>query len=481
MKLQDLATPQQSKQTAKVFESYFGQSIDFGRLSRSQARSMLHKVKGLINEHRRQPGFHNSEQNPAYLKLVVMEQGLTARMHETSQQMAEVAPASLQRAAGVAGQALGAGIGAALLGLPAAIIGGVALGPGGAIGGGGAAGLAGAKLGMDAGGDIGRRAADLSHDAVVNMWRRASAAFGGPEATAEFVQAHARAADAGQPSFRFGDRKYAVTMDRAQARRAMNDLAKMQQGMSESQPPGAAPGQTQPGQNQPPQDPNATAAGVRKIASATGQTGQAAVLGKAIDAAVAGQALNPTQRSAMATQMGGIQKALADPVMAQRLQQTLKTATATENRKIRGRRLREASEVQQAQVVLAAQDMVDKMQKMLEEVSAMQFKDLPALVDSIKNEVGQQQANQFNADATAALSGLMQNLQASKQQMDAALGVVTGQAAAPVADMGAAPELGAVGDELGAMGSELDAAAADAGDEVEQPAGTAPDLGRGRR
>lgn len=479
MKLQDLATPQQSKQTAKVFESYFGQSIDFGRLSGSQARSMLHKVKGLINEHRRQPGFHNSEQNPAYLKLVVMEQGLTARMRES--QLDEVASQSAQDTGRAVGEILGAGIGFALGALPGAVIGGLALGPGGAIGGGLGTGLPAAMAGTTAGGMLGRRATNFTHDALVNMWRKASAKLGGPEATAEFIRAHAQAADMGQPSFRFGERKYAVTMDRAQARKAMNDLAKMQQGMSESQPPGASPGQAQPGQNQPTQDPNATAAGVRRIASATGQSSQAAVLGKAIDAAVAGQALNPTQRSAMATQMGGIQKALADPVMAQRLQQTLKTATATENRKIRGRRLREASEVQQAQVVLAAQDMVDKMQKMLEEVSAMQFKDLPALVDSIKNEVGQQQANQFNADATAALSGLMQNLQASKQQMDAALGVVTGQAAAPVADMGAAPELGAVGDELGAMGSELDAAAADAGDEVEQPAGTAPDLGRGRR
>jgi hypothetical protein len=45
------------------------------------------------------------------------------------------------------------------------------------------------------------------------------------------------------------------------------------------------------------------------------------------------------------------------------------------------RRLREASEVQQAQVVLASQDMVDQVQKMSEQISAMQFKDLPALVD----------------------------------------------------------------------------------------------------
>jgi hypothetical protein len=149
--------------------------------------------------------------------------------------------------------------------------------------------------------------------------------------------------------------------------------------------------------------------------------------------------------------------------------------------------LQEASEVQQAQVVLAAQDMVDRMQKMLEEVSAMQFKDLPALVDSIKNEVGQQQANQFNADATAALTGLMQNLQGSKQQLDAALGVVTGQEMA-VPGMDAAADLGAAGAELGAADADLDAAdvAADsipaADDDLEQDAtASAADLGRGRR
>jgi len=154
--------------------------------------------------------------------------------------------------------------------------------------------------------------------------------------------------------------------------------------------------------------------------------------------------------------------------------------------------LREASEVQQAQVVLAAQDMVDKMQKMLEEITALQFKDLPALVDSIKNEVGAQQATQFNADATAALSGLVQNLQGGKQQMEAALGVVTGEGAAPIdagmgADLGAGNEMGAAAD-LGAAGADLEAGVDDleagaevAADDLEAPAGAAADLGRGRR
>ena len=81
-------------------------------------------------------------------------------------------------------------------------------------------------------------------------------------------------------------------------------------------------------------------------------------------------------------------------------------------------------EVQQAQVVLAAQDMVDSMQGMIEDATEMQYKELPALVGSIRDQVGQDQANQFNTDATAALSGLVQSLQTAKQQMDQALGVV---------------------------------------------------------
>ena len=141
-------------------------------------------------------------------------------------------------------------------------------------------------------------------------------------------------------------------------------------------------------------------------------------------------------------------------------------------------------------MVLAAQDMVDKMQGMLEDVTELQFKELPALVDSIKNQVGIEQAQQFNTDATAALAGLVQNLQGAKQQLDAALNVVTGTAAPAVgvdaaanaamagAEMGAA---GAMGAEMGAeaeadLGTDAAAAAAELGAE---PTGAA--LGRAKR
>ena len=189
----------------------------------------------------------------------------------------------------------------------------------------------------------------------------------------------------------------------------------------------------------------------------------------AIKKSAAGQTLNPEE-----------QKLVAGAAMM-----------AAESRLRRAMKRLNESEVQQAQVVLAAQDMVDKMQGMLEDVTELQFKELPALVDSIKNQVGMEQAQQFNTDATAALSGLVGNLQGAKQQLDAALNVVTGQAAPGGAIPGAADaamagaDIGAAGadmaaaDELGADAG-LDAAAADAGADMgaETPAAT---LGRARR
>ena len=102
-----------------------------------------------------------------------------------------------------------------------------------------------------------------------------------------------------------------------------------------------------------------------------------------------------------------------------------------------GRRLTE-SEVQQAQVVLAAQDIIDSIQKMIEDMTAVQFKELPALVDSIRNQVGTAEADQYNSAATAALGGLLQNLQGAKQQLEQAQGILTGQGAPVDTSMGAA-------------------------------------------
>jgi hypothetical protein len=200
------------------------------------------------------------------------------------------------------------------------------------------------------------------------------------------------------------------------------------------------------------------------VAPATGQ----APAGQTPQQAAALQAQQQVQkRKQIQDQMRELDK------QKQELQKQLAMA---ESRHSLRRKLKE-SEVQQAQVVLASQDMVDQVQKMIEQVTSMQFKDLPALVDSIKNEVGVDQAQQFNADATAALAGLTQNLQGSKGQLETALGVVTGQApAVPGAD--ATPDMGAVAPEPDA--EELPVPEIEP-EEDEEVSDLEVSLGRGRR
>ena len=282
MKLQELAPANPTKQAAKVFESHFGQRVSFEGVSSKQAQQMLKRVRAVIAEHRRTPDFHSSERDPAYLKLIILEQALA------------------QQATNTAG-------------------------------------------------------------AVATDPKKMAAA---------------------------------MTLQRQQKQREIDDSIKMKQ------------------------------------------------------------------------------KELAD---LQKQKGMMETSDRLK------RRLKEASEIQQAQVVLASQDMVDQVQKMSEQVSAMQFKDLPALVDNIKNEVGVDQAMQFNTDATAALAGLLQNLQGAKTQLEGALGVVTGQAPqVPGTDMGADALGGEAPAELPAPGEEeIDVTDVDIEEPEEEPETVG--LGRERR
>ena len=104
------------------------------------------------------------------------------------------------------------------------------------------------------------------------------------------------------------------------------------------------------------------------------------------------------------------------------------------------RRLREENELQKSQTILAMQDMVDRIQKMTEDVSEMQFKDLPAIVQTLKNEGNQDQATQLQTSTSAALTQLLHSLQEGKTQMEQSQGILTGQASQiPGMDAGAAP------------------------------------------
>ena len=86
----------------------------------------------------------------------------------------------------------------------------------------------------------------------------------------------------------------------------------------------------------------------------------------------------------------------------------------------------ENEEVNRSQVILAAQDMVDSIQKMLEEVSDMLVKEMPALVDSVQTEIGVNEAQAFDQTAGQALAELNQCLVSVKGQLDQALSGITG-------------------------------------------------------
>lgn len=305
MKLHELDALNKQDKVERVLEARLGHAVDFQKLNLRESQGMLKRVRGLISEHRASADFHSSERDPAYLKLVMLEQGLKGRIRE---------------AAVMPGQA---------------------------------------------------------------------------PATGAAPTAPAVPPKPGQPA--------AAPVD-------MKD-PKVQAAMKKSQ---------------------------------------------------AGQTLNPDEQK------------LVGAVAAASMQKESVTAR---------RRLRE-SEIQQAQVVLAAQDMVDQIQKMLEQISAMQFKDLPALTDSIKNDMGVEQATAYQSAAAAALTQLLQSVQQGKTALEGAQGTLTGQAPAvpgeePAADMGAGvpPEGDMGGDELN---PDTDLNPFDDEGAEEEPGGPA-DLGRERR
>jgi hypothetical protein len=109
----------------------------------------------------------------------------------------------------------------------------------------------------------------------------------------------------------------------------------------------------------------------------------------------------------------------------------------------------ENEEVQKSQVILAAQDMIDTVQKMIEQISKMNAEELPAVVTGIQNEIGTSEAEQFQQSAGGALTQLQQSLTEAKTNLSSSLGVITGEGAAmPGEELGGEPESD-LGSDLG--------------------------------
>lgn len=118
----------------------------------------------------------------------------------------------------------------------------------------------------------------------------------------------------------------------------------------------------------------------------------------------------------------------------------------------------ENEEVDKSEVILAAQDMVDVVQKMYEDVNDMLVKELPALVDSIESEIGVNESSQFDETVTQSLTNLNSALQEAHSTLKKALGGLTGQggmdAFSGEDDMGGEEDLDIDMDD--GMGDEMD-------------------------
>jgi hypothetical protein len=94
------------------------------------------------------------------------------------------------------------------------------------------------------------------------------------------------------------------------------------------------------------------------------------------------------------------------------------------------------SEMGQAQAILAAKDMVDSIQDMLEEVSKMQNEQMPALLDTIRDQIGMEQADAFKASVEPLLANMVQQLGSARSTADDAARALAGEQVAQPMDMG---------------------------------------------
>lgn len=302
MKLFDLDSPQ-TKQSKKVLESYFGNNIDFAAMKPQAASDMLTKVRGLIYEHRTTKSVVQSEKDTTYMKLIVMERGLNARLREAS--------ITLEPQTG---------------------------------------------------------ATQIKNDGDI----------------------------------------IGSTNDQSTAMQFKKDVED---------------GKITLGEEDLIKEAEDWIAGATKNKGAFSRQAKAAGMSTS---AFANKVLaNKDDFNAKTEKRANLAKTLSkfEGKAGKVLNQIAEGATL----KMSGRVLSE-SEVQQAQVVLAAQDMVDRMQKMLEDVTSMQFKDLPALAGSIQTTIGTNEAQAFNDAAGQSLAVLVDAIQASKVEMETAQGTLTGVA-----------------------------------------------------
>ena len=143
-------------------------------------------------------------------------------------------------------------------------------------------------------------------------------------------------------------------------------------------------------------------------------------------------------------------------------------------------------EVQQASAIVTAKTMVDRVSRWIEELSSMENDTLLQLGDSIRDEMGQEQAKGFISSVAPAIQQALENLKSTRETMATGVRQLTGE------EQGAEMLGSEPGDEMDMGGDEMGPAEPDAmnmgGDELggdefaaAEPAAGMGDAGREQR
>lgn len=97
-------------------------------------------------------------------------------------------------------------------------------------------------------------------------------------------------------------------------------------------------------------------------------------------------------------------------------------------------------ELESAEAVLAAKDMVDSIQDMITDASKMLNEQLPPLLDTIKDQIGTAQADGFKNKAQEALNNLLTVLNSTRESLDSGARQLAGEEAPMDMPLGPTPE-----------------------------------------
>lgn len=110
---------------------------------------------------------------------------------------------------------------------------------------------------------------------------------------------------------------------------------------------------------------------------------------------------------------------------------------ALKDKAAKGKRpLKEEQNLDQAETLLAAKDLSDQLQNMAEDAAKMSVDDLMPLVDTMKAQFGQEQANAFNTVVKQNLQTVLDSIIKAKDETDnAIMALQGGQTPAPTSDI----------------------------------------------